>query len=53
MQIEIGISEYDLDQFREKLINKSETITWMFKTKDGCNIEVIFMNQDELNQRNK
>ena len=51
MQIEIGISEHDLDQFREKLINKNETIIWTFQSNTGEYIETVFMNQDELDQR--
>ena len=52
-QIEIEITENDIEEFKEMLEN-DETIEWSFNTV-GANlpIGVTIMSEDELNQRNR
>lgn len=51
-QIEIPITDDDMQMFG-KMMFRNETINWVFQTQYGENIEVIFMTQDEYEQRGK
>lgn len=50
--VDIPISESDLEDFKD-IIYKNDTITWIFKDKEGNDIELRFMSEDECEQRQK
>jgi len=50
--VEINLGENDLDDFRE-MIEKNETMTWCFEDQFGVTVDLVFMNDDEFQQRRK
>ena len=52
MKIEIDLTENDLEAFKE-MLQKNETITWFFEEEEGRTIEVVFMSEDEKEQRDQ
>lgn len=51
-EINIPITEYDLELFKD-IVYKNEELYWEFETQDGELIQVNFMSEDELEQREK
>lgn len=51
-QINIPITEYDLEDFKSVVYNNT-CFDWSFTTDDGETIQVNFMSEDELEQREK
>lgn len=51
-EINIPITEYDLEMFKD-IVYHNTTERWSFDTQDGETIQVNFMSEDELEQREK
>ncbi len=49
-EINIPITEYDLEEFKDIVYNNS-SFDWSFTTDDGNTIVVNFMSEDELERR--
>ena len=52
MKIEIPITEFDIELFKDMLVD-NETINWEFKSDTGEMVHVELMSEDELKQRNQ
>ena len=50
-KINIPITECDLEELKDVVYSNS-TIHWSFDTEEGETIQVEFMSEDELEQRN-
>ena len=50
--INIPITEFDLQDFKD-IVYDNDTITWVFNTSEGREVELRFMSQDEYEQREK
>ena len=49
-EINIPITEYDLEEFKDIVYNNS-SFDWSFTTDDGNTIQVNFMSEEELERR--
>ena len=51
-EINIPITEYDLEEFKD-VVYMNSSFDWSFITDDGDTVQVNFMSEDELEQREK
>ena len=52
MKIEVEITEGDIELFRDIVYN-NDTLDWQYDTAEGVPIDVEFISEDELEQRNR
>lgn len=51
-EINVPITEYDLEEFKD-VVYMNLSFKWSFITDDGDRIQLNFMSEDELEQREK
>ena len=51
-EINISITEYDLEELKD-VVYMNLSFNWSFDTQDGETIQVNFMSEEELEQREK